>query len=76
MQITSVENDIRDVKTILRERNNNDQDEVNIITFADFIKKYELNMPFNILEDFQNFDNRLKIEKNFQLEFVSTFYFL
>lgn len=70
LQITSMANEIRDVKEILRVRNINQNDDC-IITFTDFVEKYELNMPFSALEDFQEFDNRLKIEKNFQLEFVS-----
>lgn len=70
LQITSMANEIRDVKEILRVRNINQDDDC-IITFTDFVEKYELNMPFSALEDFQEFDNRLKIEKNFQLEFVS-----
>lgn len=70
LQITSMANEIRDVKEILRVRNINQDDDC-IITFTDFMEKYELNMPFSALEDFQEFDNRLKIEKNFQLEFVS-----
>lgn len=69
LQITSIENEIRDVKGILRNRNINQDD--NCITFADFVEKYEFNMPFNVLEDFQEFDNCLKIENNFKLEFVS-----
>lgn len=70
LQITSMANEIRDVKEILRVRNINQDDDC-IIIFTDFMEKYELNMPFSALEDFQEFDNRLKIEKNFQLEFVS-----
>nr|XP_012232281.1 PREDICTED: uncharacterized protein LOC105677942 [Linepithema humile] len=73
LQITSMANEIRDVKEILRVRNINQDDDC-IITFTDFMEKYELNMPFSALEDFQEFDNRLKIEKNFQLEFKRSIY--
>ena len=74
MQLTTIENEIRDVKAIIRERNVPDKEsEGNLIIFVDFTEKYKLSMPFNALEDFQDFDDRLRSDKDFRLEFVSTF---
>jgi len=73
LQLTSIENEIRDVKAILREKSVTlNQSEINFVTFADFVEKYKLNMPFDDLNDFLDFDNHLKTDKNFQMEFVST----
>jgi len=74
LQLTAIENEIRDVKAILREKSVTlcNQSEINFITFADFVEKYKLNMPFDVLNDFLAFNNHLKTNKNFQMEFVST----
>lgn len=46
LQMTSIENEVRDVKAILREKSVTlNESEVNFMTFADFEEKSKLNMP-------------------------------
>ncbi|XP_039307263.1 uncharacterized protein LOC113004758 [Solenopsis invicta] len=64
VQLTKISTQLEKIYNILQEKKIGNFSE--ICNTGNFTKKYQIDLPFKNLEDFQNFDSKLKTDTKFQ----------